>query len=249
MKILIGTPIYRDGSYALEKFLTNQKEIQDKYSDCSLVFSTDDVSYAGELNNILQRWQLKGNVISYKVEKPGYAKSKLWNIASGRESLRQYFLSQPDAEKLMFMDADMTFDPEVIRIMEKEITHYDAVFSGYRFRNNYLGLTGAGCLLLTRKAAEKAKFRCYEFVNGQTINEDNIAEMELFKHGCRIKKGYFLSIDHYTPSGEVKHVDPQKVGLYRRVMTSSIVRFILIRISVALHYNIPNKGRIYASKY
>lgn len=89
---------------------------------------------------------------------------------------------------------------------------------------------------------EKIKFRCYEFKNGQTITEDNVAEMDLFRQGCHIKKGFFLSIDHYTSSGEAKHITPQKVGLYRKVMTSAIVRFCLIRTSVAIHYNLAKRG-------
>jgi hypothetical protein len=252
--IIVGTPVYRDGAYALDKFLKNQKQIQNKRPDCALIFSTDDLTYITELKDLLQRWRLRGTVISHKAEKPSYAKSRLWSIASARESIRQYLLSLPEANKseankLLFLDADMTFDPDVISIMEGEIKNNDALFSGYRFRNNYVGLTGAGCFLLTKKALKKIKFRCYEFKNGQTISEDTIAEMDLFRQGCKINKGFFLSIDHNTPSGEIKHIDPQTVGIYRRVMTSSIVRFFLIRISVAIHYNIPNKGRVYASSY
>jgi hypothetical protein len=127
--------------------------------------------------------------------------------------------------------------------MEKEITHHDAVFSGYRFKNNRLGLTGAGCLLLTREALEKIKFRCYEFSNGQVINEDNVLEMDLFKSGYRIRKGFFLSIDHYISQQEVKPISPQKVGIYRKIMTSSLIRFCLIGISTVIHYNIASKGQ------
>ncbi len=202
-----------------------------------------------ELKGLLQHWQLRGAVISHHPKKPSYAKSRLWNIASARESIRRYFLSLPGENNLLFLDADMTFDLNVVSIMEKEIKNNDALFSGYRFRNNYAGLTGAGCLFLTTKALQKIRFRCYEFKNGQTINEDNMVEMDLFRQGCKIEKGFFLAIDHHTPSGEVKHIDPQTVGVYRRVMTSSIVRYFLIRISVAIHYNIPNKGRVYASRY
>lgn len=119
MKILIGTLVHRDGAYALGRFLVNQKQIQQNHPDCDLVFSTDDIGYMGELKNMLQQWQLRGTVISHIVEKPGYAKSRLWSIASGRESIRQYFLSQPEADRLLFLDADMTYDPAVISIMEK----------------------------------------------------------------------------------------------------------------------------------
>jgi hypothetical protein len=105
-----------------------------------------------------------------------------------------------------------------------------------------VGLTGAGCFMLCREAAQKISFRCYEFKNGQAINEDNVAEMDLFARRCHIRKGFFLAIDHYTASGEVMRLAPQKVGLWRKVMTSALVRFLFIRASVAFHYNLPRKG-------
>ena len=53
MRVLIGTPVHRGGAYALEKFLANQQQIQRARPDCDLVFSTDDVSYVGELEKTL----------------------------------------------------------------------------------------------------------------------------------------------------------------------------------------------------
>lgn len=243
MKILVGTPIHRGGAYALEKFLANQQQIQQNYLDCDLVLSTADSSYVTELLNMIDCWNLRGTALNHKVEKPDYAKSRLWDIACGRESIRRYFLSQPDAEKLLFLDADMTYDPEIIGILTAKMAGNDAVFSGYRFRNNRIGLIGAGCLLLERKALKKIKFRCYEFKNGQVIQEDNVIEMDLFRQRCRIKKGFFLSIDHYASPTEAMHIDLQKVALWRKVLTSAVVRFCLIRSSVAVHYNIPSKGQ------
>jgi hypothetical protein len=243
MDLVIGTPIHRKGAYVLDKFLDNQKQIQQKFPECKLVLSTDDLSCVDELKESIQRRDIKGAVISFKVEKPDYAQSRLWSIAAGREAIRQYILSQTQAKRLLFIDSDMTCDPNVVSIMEKEITNQDAVFSGYRFKNNRLGLTGAGCLLVTRKALEKIKFRCYEFKNGQVINEDNVLEMDLFKQGCRIKKGFFVSIDHYISQQEVKPISPQKVGIYRKIMTSSLIRFCLIGTSTVIHYNIASQGQ------
>jgi len=243
MRVLIGTPVYREGAYAFEKYLTNQQQIQQACPDCDLVLATNDTGYAGELDAMLRTWRLRGKVITYQVQKPGYAKSRLWNIASGREAIRRYFLSRPEAESLLFLDADMTYDPQVVTILGKELSGQDAVFSGYRFRNNRIGLSGAGCLLLRRQALEKIRFRCYEFTNGQVINEDNVAEMDLFRQRCRIKKGFFLAIDHYYSATDARSLRPQKVGLYRKVFTSAFARFCLIRASVVFHYNIPSKGQ------
>jgi hypothetical protein len=243
MRVLIGTPIHREGAYALEKYLANQQQIQQACPDCDLVLATNDVGYTGELEAMLLSWRLRGKVITYQVQKPGYAKSRLWNIASGRESVRRYFISETSAKSLLFLDADMTYDPQVVSILEKELAGQDAVFSGYRFRNNRIGLSGAGCLLLRRQALEKINFRCYEFKNGQVINEDNVAEMDLFRKGCHIKKGFFLAIDHYYSATDARSLRPQKVGLYRAVATSAFARFCLIRASVIIHYNIPSKGQ------
>ena len=242
MKVIIGTPVHRPGAYALEAFLSNQREIQQRRPDCELVFCTDDTGFVAELENMMRQRSLRGVVIPHKVEKPGYAKSRLWSIASGREAARRYFISRPDAEGLLFLDADMTFDPDVVDIMEREIAGCDAVFSGYWHRLVHLGLAGAGCLLLRRKAAEKIKFRCYEFKNGEFINEDYLAEMDLFRRGCRIKKGFFLTIDHYASWGEIKRITPRRVGLLKKLSSSSLVRYCLIRLSVALHYNLTSKG-------
>ena len=242
MKVIIGTPVHRPGAYALEAFLSNQREIQQRRPDCELVFCTDDTGFVAELENMMRQRGLRGVVIPHKVEKPGYAKSRLWSIASGREAARRYFISRPDAEGLLFLDADMTFDPDVVYVMEREIASHDAVFSGYRFRSGYIGLAGAGCLLLRREAAEKIIFRCYEFKNGEVITEDNLAEMDLFRRGCRIKKGFFLKIDHYASPGGIKHITPRSVGFLRRVSNNAVVRFCLIRLSVAIHYNLAKKG-------
>jgi len=243
MRVLIGTPVHRDGAYALEKFLANQQLIQQARPDCDLVFSTDDVSYVGELKDALHRWGLRGEVITYQVARPGYAKSRYWDIAGGRESIRRYFLSRPEVEGLLFLDADMTYDTQLVGILEQEIAGHDAVFSGYRLRNNRIGLAGGGCFLLRKQTLEKISFRCYEFNNGQTISEDTIAEMDLFQQGCRVKKGFFLAISHYYSATEARHISPQKVGLYRKAANGSLARFCLIRASVALHYNIPSCGQ------
>jgi hypothetical protein len=243
MKILVGTPIHRNGAIVLEKFLSNQQQIQQNEPGCDLVFSTDDPGYVDELKNLIRRWRIRGNVILTKVNKPVYAKDRIWNIASARESIRLYFCANTDAERLLFIDSDMTCDPNVIRIMENEIADHDAVFSGYRFRNGRIGLAGTGCLYLKRKALEKIRFRCYEFKNGQVINEDNVMEMDLFKQGCRIKKGFLLSIDHYSSAFEAKHITPERVGLCRKVFTGAFIRYCLISLSVAIHYNIPSMGQ------
>ena len=242
MKVIIGTPIYRPGAYALEVFLSNQREIQERRANCELVFCTEDAGFMPELENMLRRFHLKGTVVPHKNEKPADTKTRIWSITSAREALRCYFMSRPDADGLLFLDADMTFDPDVVDIMEREIAGHDAVFSGYVLRDNEVALAGAGCFLIKRKAAEKIKFRCLEFKNGQHLTEDNLAELDLYMQRGHIKKGFFVSIDHYASWGEVRRITPRKASLWRRVTNSTVVRYCLLRASIALHYNLAKRG-------
>ncbi len=239
MRVLIGTLVYRAGAYALDKFLANQKEIQQNYPGSELVLATAETTFMPELQSLINQQVLKGCVLYYKVERPVYAKSRLWNISSGRDTIRRYFLSQTQAQALLFLDSDMTFDSQIVNILEKEMEGYDAVFSGYQLKDFGIGLAGAGCLMLSRKASEKIQIRCIEFKNGDTIFEDNLIEMDLFSQRCRIKKGFFLSIDHFTSPIETKHTSPQRVGLVKQVTNHPLLRYGLLRMSVLFRRNIP----------
>jgi len=143
----------------------------------------------------------------------------------------------------------MTFEPSVIKIMEKEIQGYDVVFSGYPLKHYGIGLAGAGCVMLTRSILEKVKFRCYEFKNGEVIFEDNLLEMDLFRLGSRIKKGFFLSIDHYRSVTEARHVTPQPTGILRKITNCTFARYGLIRASIMIQYNIPWKLKLFLNKF
>jgi hypothetical protein len=192
-----------------------------------------------DLKKSLQKFGLKGNVISYKVEKPIYAKSRLWNIACGREAIRQYLLTYTKAQKLIFFDADMIYEMNVVNTLVEKLDRNDVVFSGAALKQNGLGLTGCGCVLLKRDTLEKLKFRCYEFKNGEVIFEDNVLEMDLFALRSRVVKEFFLEIDHYLNSTEIASVSPQNVGLVRRMVNNNLLRFCLIKSSISLHYNVP----------
>jgi hypothetical protein len=204
-----------------------------------MVLATNEMDFIEELEGLLGSWGLRGKVILYETTKPEYACSRLWNISCGREAIRNYLLSRTDARYLLFLDADMTFDPLVVTIMEREIQNHDAVFSGYPLRSYGIGLAGCGCVMLTRGILEKLRFRCYEFKSGEVIFEDNLLEMDLFRSGSRIKKGFFMAITHYENMTEGKHIEPQQLGLWRRITNNNFIRYMLIRTSIAAHYNIP----------
>ena len=93
--VVVGVLIYRQGAYIIDKLLANQKEIQQEYPSSELVLATNEGDFVQELERLLSHWGLRGRVILYETIKPEYARSKVWNIACGREAIRRYILSQP----------------------------------------------------------------------------------------------------------------------------------------------------------
>jgi hypothetical protein len=248
MSILIGTPVYREGAYVLDKFLANQKQIQNVYPSCKLLLATAENDFIGELKELLIFWKIKGAVIPYQVQKPAYAKNRIWNITCSREEIRRYALADDDVHGLLFLDADMTYDPAVVRIMEKEIGGYDVVFSGCPLRNRGVGLAGFGCVLLARHILEKINFRCIEFTSGEVITEGNMLEVDLFSLKARVKQGFFCSSDHYSSATKVNHISPRSVGILLKISNNRLLRYGLITASIKLHYNIPQKMKIWLKK-
>jgi hypothetical protein len=248
VNVVIGTPIYRQGAYVLDKFLSNQKQIQQCYPSSQLVLATSEHDFVKELEGLISLWKLRGIILLYEVVKPTYARSNIWEIACGREAIRQYTLSQTKARYLLFLDADMTFEPSVIETMEKEIQGYDVVFSGYPLHRYGIGLAGAGCMMLTRSILEKIRFGCYEFKNGEVIFEDNVLEMDLFGLQGRVKKGFFLTITHYRSATEARVITPQPLGLLQKIANWAFARYWLIKMSIVLQHNIPWKLKTLLSR-
>ena len=249
VNVVIGTPIYRAGAYILDRFLANQKEIQQKHPSSELVLATVEHDFADELEALLSSLGIRGKVLSYETIKPDHARSMVWDVACGREALRRYMLSQTKAKYMLCLDADMTYDPNIIEIMGRETQGYDVVFSGCPLRDFGTGLAGSGCMMLSRGTLEKVEFRCCEFKNGEAMSEDNLLEMDLFRLGSRIKKGFFLSISHYKSENEARHIDPRPVGVLRRIANSPLVRYGLIRASLIVHYNIPWKLKVLLNRF
>ncbi len=249
MNVVIATPVCREKAYAVDKFLSNQKQIQQSYPSSALILATCERDFIKELESLVSFWKLRGTVLLYEVAKPAHARSSIWNIACGRESIRKYALSQTEARYLLFLDADMTFEPSVIKIMESEIQGCDVVFSGYPLQRYGIGLAGAGCVMLTRSVLEEIKFRCDEFKNGEVIFEDNLLEMDLFRLGSRVKKGFFLTINHYISATESRQITPQPVGILRKITNCAFFRYGLIRVSVMTRCNIPWRLKVFLSKF
>ena len=90
MNVVVGAPVYRQGAYVIDKFMSNQQEIQRAYPSCELVLATNEADLADDLKHLLRRWELRGRVITYETVKPDYARTRVWNIACGREAMRRY---------------------------------------------------------------------------------------------------------------------------------------------------------------
>jgi len=238
--VMVGTPICRRTSFALDKFLSSQQEIQQAYPRCTLVLTTDEPDFVAELKEQINLYHLKGEVITYETVKPDYARSRVWSIACGKGALRQYALSQ-GAEYLLSLDGDMVYEPSVISIMKDKIQGFDVVSSGYPLPRWGGWGFGTGCLMINRKTMNKITFRCYEFKNGRVISEDAVLDMDLFSSHARVNKGIFVSIKHYANSQEYYAIEPQCMGWFRTVTNNPLARYILIRMSILVRYQIAYK--------
>jgi len=239
VNVVVCVPIYRAGAYILDKFMANQKEIQQNYPSSELVFATNEPDFIGELEGALSHWALKGKVLSYETIKPEDARSRLWNVACGREAIRQYTLSKTKAKYLLSLDADMTYNPNIVGIMEREIQGYDVVYSGYETRQGPgIILEGGGCFMLTVAAVKELRFRCIEFKNGFAMQDDTMLELDSIRSHKRIKKGFFLAISHYINEEQAKTIGPRPVGLYWRITRSVFVRYALVRASIVFKHDV-----------
>ena len=101
--------------------------------------------------------------------------------------------------------------------------------------------------MATREVLGAVSFRCLEFKNGFAINEDTIYELDLMRAGKKIRKGFFFRISHFEDKDNSVAIGPRKVGLYRRITHSKFARYLLIRTTIALKYDIGDwmNGIIY----
>lgn len=247
VNVVAGAPIYRAGAYILDKFLANQKEIQQNYPSSELVLATVEGDYVEELERLLSSWGLRGKVLRYETVKPDYARSGVWNVACGREAIRQHVLSKPEARYMLSLDVDMTYDPSMIEIMEREIQGYDVAYGGYAGRTVGMVNGGLGCTMFTKEALERIKFRCYEFKNGDVLDEGVTLEMDLIRLRQRFKRGFFLSIAHYENETEAKCTDPHPLGLFHKITNFPPIRYTLIRASIVVRRDIT--GRLHRLLY
>jgi len=237
MKVLVGTTVAKNFAYALGKFLQNQKEIQNRFPNSELVISTDNIKFVGRLNNCMEQFNLKGKVIYYKTQKPSYANDRSWSIAQGREAVRQYAVKN-NFDYLLSVDADMIYSNSLIQILLGLYNPHNVVQSGYKGRlTDNIGF-GLSCTLLKREIFEKMVFRCLEYKNGHVIEDGNMFDYDLMRVGAKVKKGVFLSINHYLNTNEKKSIYPQKLNMGKRFMIHPVIRYLLVKLSIILKYDI-----------
>ena len=236
-EVIAGAPLCRRTAFMLDKFLANQREIQQAYPDCRMILATEEPDFAIELKEQIVRYNLRGDAITFELSKPEYARSRVWAIAGGREAIRRYTLSQ-GAEYFLSLDSDMTYDPLVTSILMEKIGGFDVVSSGYMLPRYGAWGFGGGCVLINRKTLAKITFRCYEFKNGWVIYEDESLDMDLFSCRARVKKGIFVPIKHYTDSGQCYAIEPQPMGWFRKLTNSLPVRYVMVRMGILFERSI-----------
>jgi hypothetical protein len=247
IEVLVGTTAVRKSSFALGHFLRNLYDIQNAYSGSELVIATDEPDFVGELESLLREYRLKSRVVVYRTEKPDYAKNhRIWSMTFGREAIRRYARGT-DASYLLSLDADMTYDSKIINILLDEIGEYDVVQSGYMMRSkaiNALGF-GLGCSLIKKEALDKIEFRCLEFKTGQIIEEGNAFEMDLVRRNLKIKKGIFLSINHYSSNREMIPINPGSLTRLQKITTYPLLRYLILQLSIMFRYDITRYLQIF----
>jgi len=237
--VIVGVVLCRRTSFVLDRFLTNQREIQMAYPECRLVLATDEPDFVEELKEQISLHSVMGEVITYETFKPEGARTRLWSITCGREALRRHVLAKK-ARFFLSLDANMVFDPSVVAIMKNRIAGFDAVSSGYRGRPH--GTWGyGGCFLMNSTILNDFAFRCYEFSNGEVIDDGEALDCSLFRCHAKVNKGFLVSIKHYMNSEDCYTAEPHPAGWFRRLTNSLLVRFILIQASILIRQNIAKR--------
>ena len=238
-KVIIGTTVVRNSAYILDKFLKNQKDIQNNFAGTELVIATEEIKFVDELQSRFEKYKLKGEVLHYETYKPDYAKDRNWSIAAGREKCREYAVNN-GSDFLLIVDSDMIYNNSLIQILLAVSNGYDIIQSGYRSKHNSrIGF--GGCNLIGKDSLKKTRFRCVEFKNGQIIEEGNMFEYDTFRKGARIKKGIFVGIEHYRNTEEKLDIKPQKLSARKKLIISPFIRFVIVGFSLCIKYDISSK--------
>lgn len=225
-KVIIGIPINRRSVYLLNKFLFNQEEIQKRSSsELKLVFSTEDRDYGSELQKSLDRTSLNYSLLIFEVEKPEWARDRIWALTQAREVIRKYCIEN-DSQYLIFLDSDMTFDPDLVNILiDKAMEGFDVVYNCYFLKNGRITFNGFGGTLISRDIYREVPFRCYETADHRAvIDEGFYFEMDLLRRNAKIFSGILCRSDHYSSPGASLRLEPRPLSRLERIKSSYFLR-------------------------
>jgi hypothetical protein len=235
---MIGVPVGEKKSYILNMFIKNQVKIKNKtQSNTTIIFSTEDSEFAGQLNNLLLDSKLDYKIIVFNVNSE--LNERLTNITLAREAIRHEFLKM-NSQFLAFFDSDMLFEADILNILLKKIDGFDVVYNSYLVHNKKVCNNGLGTCLIRKEVLSKVKFRSltlYEY--GAYIDEGLYFELDTLHSGFRILQGVFATSCHYSNKQEFNRLEPRQKNRWEKTVHSRFVRrtislFVNIRIAMSL---------------
>lgn len=233
MTVIVGIPINQHSGYMLEKFLSNQEEIQEKSQyTLKLVFSTEDREFIPKLEDHLINTSLDYAILPFEVEKPEWTKDRIWALTQAREKIRKY-CTLHNLSGLIFLDADMTFDPGIVNIlMNKACEGYNIVYKYYLLKNGRVTFNGFGGTFISRSIFQNIPFRCYESRNNKwVIDEGFFFEMDLLRRNARIFLGILCFSVHYSIDGSTGTLEKRPLSRLEKVKYFPPLRKFISRFS------------------
>lgn len=61
--------------------------------------------------------------------------------------------------------------------------------------------------------------------------------MDAFSKRLKFRYGYLLAVDHYDTDGSARHIEPHPVSVLRRISNARLIRYMLVRTSIMLKFN------------
>ncbi|MDH7593728.1 MAG: hypothetical protein QHG99_05140 [Methanomicrobiales archaeon] len=225
MEIVIGVPINKKSGYILKEFLLNQEEIKktSKFPTI-IIFSTEDMDFCEILENHLVQTSLNYLILPFKIEKPEWARDRIWGLTQAREEIRKYCLNH-NSPILIFMDSDMIFDPQIVnKLVDKSHEGYDVVYNCYLLKSGRITFNGFGGTLIKIKILKDVPFRCYETIKGSVVDEGFLFEMDLLKMNTKIFSGILCESAHYISADFYLKMVPRSLSGLEKIKSLQIIR-------------------------
>ena len=210
----------------MRHFLQNQEQIK-KNAEYStrIVFSTEDKEFCPLLEECLSQTSLDYEILTFEVEKPKGARDRIWALTQAREVIRKYCIDQ-GSSVLIFLDSDMTFDPDLINMLARKSGEgYDVVYNCYLLKNGRITFNGFGGTLIRRNIFREIAFRCYESPDHKgVVDEGFYFEMDLLRRNAKIFSGILCESAHYISAGSSLRLEPRPLSGRERMKSSYIIR-------------------------